>query len=81
MLRKTNSRYPLGGYLSRRDLSAVDEGYMKDLKEIHEKPDDKFDVDLATEAEKTRKTQQALWIVSFTDERKGTATGENCGRL
>ena len=35
-------------------LSAVDEGYMKDLKEIHEKPNDKFDMDLATEAEKTR---------------------------
>ena len=35
-------------------LSAVDEGYMKDLKETHEKPDDKFDMDLATEAEKTR---------------------------
>ena len=25
-----------------------------DLKEIHEKPSDKFDMDLATEAEKTR---------------------------
>ena len=36
-------------------LSAVDEGYMKDLKEIHEKPNDKFDMDLATEAEKTRR--------------------------
>ena len=27
---------------------------MKDLKEIHEMPNDKFDMDLATEAEKTR---------------------------
>ena len=27
---------------------------MKDLKEVHEKPNDKFDMDLATEAEKAR---------------------------
>ena len=36
-------------------LSAVDKGYVKDSKEIHEKPNDKFDMDLATEAEKTRR--------------------------
>ena len=30
---------------------------MKDLKEIHEKPNDKFDIDLATEAEKTRRVK------------------------
>ena len=48
-------------------LSGADEGYMKDLKEVHEKPDDKFDIDLATEAEKTG--HQALWTVSFIDER------------
>ena len=35
-------------------LSPIDEGYMKDLKETHEKPSEKFDWDLATEAEKTR---------------------------
>ena len=35
-------------------LSAVDEGYMKDLKEIHDKPNEKFDMDLATTEEKTR---------------------------
>ena len=29
-------------------LSAVDEGYMKDLKEILDKPNEKFDMDLAT---------------------------------
>ena len=34
-------------------MSAVDEGYMKDLKEIHEKPNDSFDWDLATPEEKT----------------------------
>ena len=30
------------------------EGYMKVLKGIHEKPSEKFDMDLATEADKTR---------------------------
>ena len=30
---------------------------MKDVKEIHEKPDGKFDMDLATEAEKARCTK------------------------
>ena len=35
--------------MSEKFLSAVDEGHMKDLKEIHEKPDDKFDMDLATD--------------------------------
>ena len=35
-------------------LSAVDEAYVKGLKEIHEKPNEKFDVDLATTEEKTR---------------------------
>ena len=27
-------------------LSAVDEGYMKDLKELHEKPNEELDTDL-----------------------------------
>ena len=35
-------------------LSAVDEGYMKDLKEIDGKPNDKSNMDLATEGEKAR---------------------------
>ena len=35
-------------------LTAIDEGYVNDLKEVHEKPNEKFDMDLATEAEKTR---------------------------
>ena len=35
-------------------MSAVDEGYMKDLKEIHDKPSEKLDMDLATTEEKTR---------------------------
>ena len=35
-------------------LSAVDEGYVKELKEIHEKQNDKFDKDLANEAENPR---------------------------
>ena len=55
-------------------LSAVDEGYMKDLK-----PNNKFDMDLATEAEKARCIK--LYGASFIDERKGTAIGESCGRL
>ena len=33
---------------------SVDEAYMKDLKEIHGKPNVNFDVDLATGEEKTR---------------------------
>ena len=36
-------------------FSAVDEAYMKDLKEIHDKPNEKFDMDLATTGEKTRR--------------------------
>ena len=35
-------------------MSAADEGYMKGLKEIHDKPSEKFDVDLAADGEKTR---------------------------
>ena len=35
-------------------LSSVDEAYMKDLKEIHDKPNESFDMDLATTGEKTR---------------------------
>ena len=35
-------------------LSAVDEAYIEDLKEIHEKPNEKLDMDLATTEEKTR---------------------------
>ena len=35
-------------------LSAVDEGYMKDLKEVYDTPNEKFDMDLATRAEKSR---------------------------
>ena len=61
-------------------LSAADETYMKDLKEIHEKPNDKFDMDLATAAEEDQ-VHQALWIVSFIDEGKSTAIGESCGGL
>ena len=34
-------------------LSAVDEGYMKDLRETHDKPSEKFDMDLATECATT----------------------------
>ena len=59
-------------------LSAVDEGYMKGLKETHGKPEDKIDMDVATTEEKDQ-VRQALWIVGFTDERKGTAIGESCG--
>ena len=32
----------------------MDEAYMKDLKETHDKPNEKFDMDLATGEEKTR---------------------------
>ena len=35
-------------------LSAVDGGYMEDLKGSHDKPNEKFDMDLATTEEKTR---------------------------
>ena len=35
-------------------MSAVDEAYVKGLKEIHEKPNEKFDMDLATTKEKAR---------------------------
>ena len=62
-------------------LTAVDEAYVKDLKEINEKPNESFEMDLANEAEKAREGHQALWIVSFIDERKGTASGESCGGL
>ena len=37
-----------------RCLSSVDEAYMKDLKEIHDKPNEKFDMDLAGGKEKSR---------------------------
>ena len=37
---------------------------MQDLKEIHEKPHDKFDIDLATEAAKTRCIKQYGLLVS-----------------
>ena len=47
-------------------LSAVDEGYMKNLKESHEKPNDKFDMDLATEAEKTRRVKLYGLLASLT---------------
>ena len=57
-------------------LSAVDEGYIKDLKQIHDNPNDKLDMDLAEDAEKTR-----CIIVSFIGERKGAAIGESCGRF
>ena len=40
-------------------LSAVGEGYMKDVKEIHETPNENFDWDLAISKEKTR------WIKLF----------------
>ena len=36
-------------------LSSVDEAYMKDLKEIRDKPNESFDMDLATTEEKTRR--------------------------
>ena len=61
-------------------LSALDEGYVKDLKEIHEKPNEKFDCGLATEAEKTRCIQLCGLLASL-NERKGTAVGESCGGL
>ena len=38
---------------SEKYLSSVDEAYMKDLKGIHDKPNDSFDMDLAPTAEKT----------------------------
>ena len=40
--------------VSEKHLGAVDEGYLKDLKEIHDKPDENFDWDSATSEEKTR---------------------------
>ena len=52
---------------------------MKDMKEIRDKPNEKFDMDLATNSEKTRCIE--LYGKSLTDERKGTAIGEGCGRL
>ena len=48
-------------------LSAVDEGYMKDLKETHDEPNEKFDM-----------VYEALWIDSFTYEGKSTTIGESC---
>ena len=62
-------------------LSAVDEGYMKDLKQIRDKPNEKFDMDLATDSEKARCIRLFGLLYSFIDERKGTTTGESCGRL
>ena len=59
-------------------LSAVDEGYVKDLKEVHEKPSESFEWDLATSEEKTR---CITLYGSLIEERKGTAIGESCGRL
>ena len=47
-------------------LSAVDEGYMKDLKETHEKPNDKFDSELADDAEKTRRIRFYGLLASLT---------------
>ena len=38
-------------------LSSVDEAYMRDLKEIRDKPDESFDMDLATTQQKTTKDQ------------------------
>ena len=35
-------------------MSAVDERYMKDLKEIRDEPNESLDLDLATSEEKTR---------------------------
>ena len=56
---------------------------MKDFKEIHEKPNESFDWDLATSQDKTRciKLYGLLACVSFIDERKGAAIGESCGGL
>ena len=50
------SRHLESGHGSLRSiyLGAVDGGYMKDLKEIRDEPNKKFDVDLATVSEKTR---------------------------
>ena len=36
-------------------LSAVDEGYMKDLKEVYDTPNEKCDMDLATETKENTK--------------------------
>ena len=47
---------------------------MKDLKEIHDKPNKNFDMDLDL-------VHQALWIVSFVDEGQGAKIGESCGGL
>ena len=49
-----------------KSLSAVDEGYMNDLKEIHEKPNEKFDMDLASTEEKTRCTKLYGLLASLT---------------
>ena len=62
-------------------LSAVDEGYMKDLKQIRDKPNEKFDMDLATDSEKARCIRLFGLLYSFIDERKGTTTGESCAGL
>ena len=63
-------------------MSAVDEAYAKDLKEVHEKQNDKFDMDLATTEEKTRCIKfygllaslmrgRALQVVKAVEDSKG----------
>ena len=52
---------------------------MNDLKETHAKPNDKFDMDLATTEEKTRCIKLLGLLALILDERKGAAIGESCG--
>ena len=46
-------------------LSSVDEAHMKDLKEVHDKPNDNFDMDLATGEEKIRRIKSYGLLASL----------------
>ena len=52
-------------------LSAVDEGYVKDLKEIREAPNEKFDMDLATRCIKLYVRGRALQLVKAVENSNG----------
>ena len=56
-------------------LSSVDEAYMKDLIEIHGRPNENFDMGLVGNWGRKVQIHQALWIVSFVGEGQGTTVG------
>ena len=62
-------------WLLEKYLSLADEAYMKDLKEIHDKPNENFDIDLATTEEKARCISSSMDCYSFVDEGQGTTIG------